>query len=152
MVSNINSELMQAARITEDNSHFCHSLLAFLYLLRGRALFRTRFIILLYCLCLLIRNYDTGKTRFICDTNGNAVIAGLFHSIAVHHITEYRYCFIDRSTRKSTVSRIRETCPQIMGKSVCSKHALIGLFQLRSNTSLSSMCFIRDTNNIASLG
>ena len=151
MVSNIHSELMQAARITEDNPHFRHSLLAFLYLLRGRALFRTRFIILLYCFCLLIRNYDTGKTRFICDTNGNAVIAGLFHSVAVHNITEYSYCFINRSTCKSAVSRIRETCPQIMGKSVCGKYALVSLFQLRADTRLCSMSFIRDTDNIASL-
>ena len=152
MVSNISSELVQSARITEDNPHFGHSFLTFLYLLRCRALVCTAVIVFLYFFCLFIGYDHTGKTRLIGNTNSNAVIAGLFHCVAVHHITEYCNCFIYRSTRKSAVSGIRKTCPQIMGKSVCSKHALIGLFQLRSNTSLSSMCFIGDTNNVASFG
>ena len=136
----------------KDSSHSAHSSLAFLNLLLGGALLRTLLIVFLDFLCLFIRNNDASQTRLISDANSNAVIAGFFHGIAVNNISKNGNSFINWRPREATVSCVWKTGAEIVSETIGRKNALIRFFQFSTDTCLCSVGFVRNANDIASLG
>lgn len=74
--------------------------------------------------------------------------ARFLYRVAVDDFAKNFYGLVNRRAREAAVSCVRKTFAQIMSKAVCCKNSRVGRFQLCADVRLSSVRFVRKTDNI----
>ena len=142
----------QSVRIADNRFHFGNSFLAFLNLVLVSALRFALIVILFDFLYFCIVQRHPCRTPIVNKIDGNAVTHRFGHGIGIHYRTKYFNRPVHWRSGKAYIGCVWQGIVQILGKAIFTLHTRFGHFDLLVKVDLASVRFIRNTNDIGSIG
>ena len=152
MVNKVLGDCTQPVRIADNRFHLGDSFLAFLDLVLVSALRFALIIILFDFFDFCIVQRHSRRTPVVNKIDSDAVTHRFGHGVGIHHRTEYFNRPVHRRSGKAYIGSVRQGIMQILGKAVFAFHTRFGHFDLLVKVDLASVRFIRNTNDIGSIG
>ena len=152
MMNKVLGDCTQSVRIADNRLHFGNSFLAFLDLVLVSALRFALIVIPLNFLYFCIVQRHPRRTPVVNKIDSNAVTHRFGHGVGIHYRAENFDRPVHRRSGKAYIGSIRQGIMQILGKAVFTLHTRFGHFDLLVKVDLASVRFIRNTNDIGSIG
>ena len=153
MIVDIHCKAFQTRRLTKNNLHRAHSLLAGFNIVSGSAILCTLFIISLDLLNLFLIQQNFCNTGMILNRHSQTVCDSLIHCIAVNFLTECLVCFCNRRATETNKGCLWECFFQhfCVGLGQHGTHILVSILAELNSFSvlqLCSVCFVGKTNDV----
>ena len=128
VLDNVFSHTFQTLTIAKNYLHLAHILLTLINVGGQCAFFLAFLVVSLNLLGLLGIKEDSGKASIVLDRNGNLIVLGLFHSVAVNDSTEDLDGLLDGRTGETHKCGGREGFVELLGESLGEESANVFRF------------------------